>query len=154
MAAWIEVEGTVQPGHQIASGLAADTPYGAGSITLQAPFFERHGLSLAPYFSGTINLSIAPKTFQVKQPLWQFWHLRWTHLHPPETFSFCQAQVGFRGQIYRGLVYYPHPETKQAHFQAASILELLAPKIEGLRYGDRLSLWLDPTEIEILEPDC
>ena len=151
MTAWIEIEGIVKPGHQIASGFAKESPYQAGSIALQAPFFKTWGLDLSSYFSGTINLSIAPYTFALKQPLWQFRDLRWTDKHPPETFSFCELELMWADHRYQGLVYYPHPETKQTHFQSTSILELLAPKLSGLAYGDRLTIRLNPSEIEISE---
>lgn len=147
---WSSIIGTVQPGHQIASGLAEDSPYGAGSIELQAPYFAGLGLDLTPFYFGTINLSIAPYRFQLKQPRWQFCDLRWTDRHPPETFSFCQAELIWKKKIVSGLVYYPHPETKRSHFQADSVLELLAPKLSGLSYGDRLQLRVNPAEIMLI----
>lgn len=147
---WSKVTGVVQQGHQIASGQAKNSPYGAGSIELQTPLFFDKGLDLSRYYPGTINLSIAPQTFALRQPFWQIQGLRWTHHHPPETFSFCQAELRYNCQTYSGLVYYPHPETKQTHFQMASILEILAPKIEELSYGDRILLSLNPSEIEVL----
>ena len=150
MMNWSKVEGTVQRGHQIASGLAENSPYGAGSIALQTPFFRSKGLDLSTYYPGTINLSIAPHRFQIRQPFWQIQALEWTSHHPPETFSFFQARLVFKDQTYPGLIYYPHPETKQTHFQSASILEILAPKVANLAYGDRLSLSLNPSEIEII----
>ncbi|MEM9137963.1 MAG: hypothetical protein AAGB01_11535, partial [Cyanobacteria bacterium P01_F01_bin.42] len=121
----------------------------AGSIELQAPYFKRLGLDLDGYYAGTINLSIAPSTFRIRQPLRQFQNMLWTDQHPPETFSFCQAELVWSGQRHSGLVYYPHPETKRTHFQSNAVLELLAPELSGLAYGDRLTIRLAPSEIEI-----
>lgn len=146
-----KVAGTVTRGHRIASGLAEHSPYGAGSIQLQTPLFKSQGLDLSGYYPGTINLSISPYSISIRQPFWQIQKLEWTRHHPPETFSFFQAELFFSGQTYGGLIYYPHPETKQTHFQGASIVEILAPRIPGLNYGDRLFLSVNPAEIEIVE---
>ena len=147
---WIEVSGIVQEGHQIASGRAENTPYDGGSIQLQTPFFQELGLDLSNFFSGTINLSIAPNQFQLVKPFWQAQNLRWTDQHPPETFSFFQVKINREGKVYEGLIYYPHPETKQTHFQDANTLEILAPRIAGLKYGDRLLIELLSSEIQIV----
>jgi hypothetical protein len=46
-------------------------------------------------------------------------------------------------------VYYPHPETKLRNFQDPSLLEVIARPIEGIQYGDKLSAWVNPAEIEV-----
>ncbi|MEL6578265.1 MAG: hypothetical protein AAFQ14_00825, partial [Cyanobacteria bacterium J06621_12] len=51
---------------------------------------------------------------------------------------------------YSGLVYYPHPEKKIGHFQDPAIIEIIAPKILNLDYGDRLILKLNPQEIKLI----
>jgi len=46
--------------------------------------------------------------------------------------------------------YFPHPETKPAHFQKPDVLELLLPFVEGLKYGDEIKLII-PAEQMIIE---
>jgi hypothetical protein len=150
MSEWISTEGIVQAGHGVASGNAAQSPYPLGTIEMQQPFFRHLGLDLSPYFPGTLNVSIAPWGFRLLHAPFTFEALRWTHLHPPETFSFCRCILEFREKSYRGLLYYPHPETKQTHFQPASALELLLPKIADISNGDRVMLQLPNSEIQLV----
>ena len=149
---WQVVSGVVQQGHQIASGWANDSPYPKGSIAMQMPYFRALGLDLSALFKGTLNISICPATFVMQQPVYTFREVDWTAAHPPETFSFSPCQIRFKSCDYQGFVYYPHPETKQRHFQNAAILEILAPPIAGIGYGDRVKLALNPTEILIVNP--
>jgi hypothetical protein len=150
MTEWISIEGTVQAGHGVASGKSAQSPYPRGTIEMQKPFFRQLGLDLSPYFSGTLNVSIAPWRFQLRCAPFTFETLRWTHLHPPETFSFCRCTLEFQEKSYRGLVYYPHPETKQTHFQQASAIELLLPKVADISNGDRVLVQLPNSEIQLV----
>jgi hypothetical protein len=150
MPDWISMEGMVQAGHGVASGNAAQSPYPHGTIEMQRPFFQNLGLDLSPFFPGTLNVSIAPWRFQIHYAPFTFEALRWTHLHPPETFSFCHCVLEFQQKSYAGLVYYPHPETKQTHFQQASVLELLLPKIADISSSDRVTLQLPTSEIQLV----
>jgi hypothetical protein len=144
---WISVEGTVQSGYGVASGRSSSSPYPRGTIELQHPFFHRLGLDLSPYFPGTLNVSIAPWVFQIQNAPFIVETLQWTALHPPETFSFCHCTLEFRQRTYAGLVYYPHPETKQVHFQSASLLELLLPHVDGITEGDCVTVRLSGAEM-------
>ncbi len=146
---WQSVAGIVQRGHQVASGRANNSPYEAGTIALQTPHFQRLGLDLSGYFPGTLNIDIAPKTFSLIQPHYTFADLQWHPNFPPETFSFSPCYIEHRQQRYDGLIYYPHPETKLGHFQAPATLEVLAPFILNLAYGDRLELSLHRAEVRI-----
>ena len=53
------------------------------------------------------------------------------------------------GEMKQGLIYYPHPETKPEHFQAADILEIITFKIDDLNYGDEVILEVDNRQIDI-----
>jgi hypothetical protein len=149
MSDWISIEGTVRAGYGVASGTSRSSPYPRGTIEMQRPFFQALGLDLSPYFPGTLNVSIAPWCFHIQSAFFTAEALHWTSLHPPETFSFCHCTLEFRDQSYGGLVYYPHPETKQVHFQSASVLELLLPNIVGISGDDRVSLRLLSSEIQV-----
>lgn len=146
---WIVTNGIIRPGHQVASGLAADSPYPGGTIEMQIPFFSKLGLDLAPFFPGTLNVSIAPYTFIVKSPEYTFPNLKWSSESPPETFSFSRCRLTFNDYEYDGLIYYPHPETKVRHFQDPSILEILAPAIADIGYGSAIQLAVNSAEIEV-----
>ena len=144
--------GRLVEGHGVASGRAADSPYPAGTIALQTPFFRAHGLDLSPYQPATLNLDFGAGCWQLRDPDHCLPHLRWTDRHPPETFSFwrCRlrllAEPGAAGAMvppssatvlgeWSALIYYPHPETKRAHHHSPSRLEVLAPPLGSLRLG-------------------
>jgi CTP-dependent riboflavin kinase len=146
---WITVEGIIKQGHQIASGISQDSPYPGGSIAMQIPFFQQLGLNLTDFFPGTLNVLISPHTFAIKRPEYTFRNVEWTSHHPPEHFSFSRCQVIYKNVYYKSLIYYPHPETKRTHFQDNSTLEILAPLIEHLNYGDSIQVQINPLEIAI-----
>ena len=146
----LTLTGIVKPGHQVASGQAVDSPYERGTLSMQLPYFRDLGLDLSGFYLGTINVSIAPYTFELVAPKYTFARVKWHRDYPAETFSFATAIVIHRDNSYNGLVYYPHPETKIGHFQDDSIVEIIASEIADLSYGDRLGLKLDPQEIRAI----
>ena len=141
------VSGLVLEGYRVASGPSKDYPY--GSLEKQIPLFKERGLDLEVFYYGTLNVSISPLSFELVAPEYTFRQVVWTDLHPPEDFSFSACTVRFKGHEYAGYVYYPHPETKQRHFESASVLEIISMFIEGIHYGDPLELVLNPQEILI-----
>ncbi len=146
------VDGRVVRGHQVASGLGG-SPYPSGTIEMQRPHFLARGLDLSPYHSATLNVSIAPHSFTMVKPRYTFRDVCWTELIPPEDFSFSPCELHFADSRYSGLVYYPHPETKPMHFQSPMILEILVPIVDGIGYGDEVTLELDSAEIIIDQPE-
>lgn len=136
----IDLQGIIIPGHGVASGASSASPYPQGSIAMQAPFFKARGLDLTDLHLGTLNVSIAPATFKIMQPTFRFDDIRWTNLHPPETFSFVACEVLFDNLKSNGWLYYPHPETKAAHWQDAAVMEIIASRIEGVQYGAQIGL--------------
>ncbi len=143
------ISGIIQPGHQVASGMASNSPYALGTIEMQLPCFDKLGLDLSNYFLGTLNISLAPHKFKVCNPKYTFPLVKWHPDYPAETFSFSPCQIIFREAEYEGLIYYPHPETKIGHFQADSILEAIAPPIPEIKYGDAVQLKVNSQEIAI-----
>jgi hypothetical protein len=141
----ISVRGIIVEGHRVASQESKDYPY--GTIEKQKPVFKELGLDLERFYSGTLNISIAPFTFAMVNPEYTFRHVAWTDLHPPEDFSFSRCTVRFRGGEYKGFVYYPHPETKTRHFQSTSSLEILVVCIPGLKYWDQVEIELRADEV-------
>ena len=145
---WTLVPGVLAQGYRVASGPSRDYPYGA--LDRQRPLFKACGLDLDGYFNGTLNIDIRPATFRMLNPEFTFPLVEWTDLHPPETFSFSRCKVVFQDVEYEGWVYYPHPETKLRNFQNPSLIEVIARPIVGIQYGDRLSVWVDTDEIEVI----
>ena len=139
--------GILVRGHQVASRPSQAYPY--SSLEKQKPFFKERGLDLYEYFNGTLNISIAPCTFEMSAPEFTFPRVEWTDLHPPETFSFSRCKVIFREIEYEGWVYYPHPETKKTHFQNPSLVEVITYSIPGIQYDDRLELVLNTDEVTV-----
>jgi hypothetical protein len=139
--------GILVQGHQVASQPSAAYPY--SSLEKQKPYFKDLGLDLYPYFNGTLNISIAPMAVDMTRPEFTFPLVGWTDLHPPETFSFSRCKVKFEGKEYDGWVYYPHPETKKTHFQNPSLIEVITYEVEGIKYGDRIEIEVNPQEISV-----
>jgi hypothetical protein len=145
---WISLPGKVVRGYRVASGPSKDYPY--GTIEKQRPIFKSLGLDLDGYFSGTLNIDIRPRKFEIVKPQYTFEHVAWTNLHPPETFSFSRCRVVYRGLEYDdGWVYTPHPETKRKHFQNPSLLEVIALPIPNISYGDDVVVIVNGEEISI-----
>ena len=69
--------------------------------------------------------------------------MRWHPEVPPEDFSFLDAAIAVDGAIYQALVYRPHPETKPAHHQPDTVVELLAPPIPDIVPGRIVSIRVD-----------
>jgi hypothetical protein len=144
---WILLPGILVQGHQVASRPSRAYPY--SSLEKQKPFFKKLGLDLHEYFNGTLNISIAPLTFEMSAPEITFELVEWTDLHPPETFSFSRCSVLFCERKYSGWVYYPHPETKRTHFQDPSLVEVITVEIPNIKYGNVIELEVNPQEITL-----
>ncbi len=146
---WHALRAVVCAGHGVASGSSASSPYPAGTIVLQQPFFKQRGLDLSALYPGTLNVSIAPYTWRLLRADYHFAHVAWTDRHPPEDFSFVACRLSYAKQEHHGWVYYPHPETKAAHFQSPHIIELLLPPIADIHYGSTVQLYLPAAQIAL-----
>ena len=140
---------TLVQGHQIASGTNPESPYPEGSVVMQFPLFEKLGLPLTGFHPATLNLSIAPACFKLVNADFRFDHLTWAEGFHPETFSLVNCKLGYNHKQYPAYVYYPHPETKTRDFHSMSLIEVIAPLIEDIQYGDRVTLHYDPVNIQI-----
>jgi hypothetical protein len=135
-----KLNGTVVQGHGVASGASTSSPYPQGSVVMQAPFFKALGLDLSDCYGGTLNVAIDAAAWRIVQPTYCFEKVLWTHLHPAETFSFVRCSLTHEARTVQAWLYYPHPETKAAHWQNSRVMEIIAPRLEGVRYGQALCL--------------
>ena len=120
----------------MASGLNGDAKFPGGTLRMQAPHFRALGLNLERFHFGTLNVSIAPRRFRVLDAALTLRAVKWHPTKPAEDFSFLDVPLLRRdAPAVDGLVYYPHPETKPAHFRAPDVLELLLPFVPRLDYG-------------------
>ncbi|MDD3182109.1 MAG: hypothetical protein PHD48_04810 [Alphaproteobacteria bacterium] len=154
------IKAVLRAGYQVASGQSqTDLRFPLGTIRMQAPFFKERGLDFDTYFDGnfryaTLNLSIAPRFFRIGKTSYHFKNVEWTDVLPAETFFLSPAQLRFKGNIYKALIYIPDPETKPDHQQGTSVLEIIANKVPDIAYGDEIELLYDPQEIQINEAAC
>lgn len=132
----------------MASGVRGDIA--GGTIRAQIPRFQERGLDLRHCFPGTVNVSIAPRVFAVVNPQYTFREVRWAADLPPEDFSFSVCRIVLEGVTHGGYVYYPHPETKPRHFQPATVVEVLAPFVEGISPTTPVTLDVNPLEIRVV----
>jgi hypothetical protein len=144
---WLTIRGVIVRGHEVASKMSEHYP--EGTIAMQIPFFKERGLDLTPYYRGTLNISISPYKFRVKNAEYKFPKVDWTPNHPPEDFSFSRCNVIFKDEPYEGWIYYPHPETKIRHHQNDSLIEVVAHYITGINYGDEIEIKVNPSEIDV-----
>lgn len=144
---WLSLSGIVTRGHQVAS--RQSEAYAKGTIELQCPFFSERGLDLSGFYSGTLNILISPYSFKIATPEFYFPRVEWTSKHPPEDFSFSACRVIFNEVSRDGWIYYPHPETKIRHHQNHSVIEVIAPYIRGLKYGDVVELQVKAAEVVV-----
>lgn len=139
-------------GHRVASGLNGNPHFPGGTLHMQTPHFRLLGLDLAAFHPGTLNVSIAPLRYRVVQPARTFRAVKWHPTEPAEDFSFFDVRLLDKATFpMEGLIYYPHPETKPAHFQSPDVLELLLPFVAGLSYGAELTLEIPAAQM-LVEP--
>jgi len=147
--AWYKVAGVLVKGYGVASGISSESPYPFGSLVMQKPYFNERGLDLEGFFLGTLNIDISPYVFEIFNPLFKFEGVEWYEGTTAETFSFADCFIEYENTCIKGYVYYPHPETKLRHFQSKSLLEIIAPYIENVRHGVKLSLYFNKEQIRL-----
>ena len=136
--------GIICKGHGIASGKNSDSRFPEGTIALQYPFFEAHGLNLISYFKGTLNISFSSHLFVLGKPKYYFPNVKWCDDMPAENFSFFPCFLKLPGQQkINSFVYWPHPSTKPSFHQDPSVLEILAPWIKDINYDQKIEVFAE-----------
>lgn len=149
MTNWIRIKGIVKPGHRVASGQSGDPRFPNGTIAMQKAYFQERGLNLDAYYLGTMNVSIAPHQYEIKQAKYTFRQVKWSNNEPAEDFSFFDCRLIRADGLISAYIYYPHPDTKPEHFQSPNILEIISPLIADVRYGSDLMLEVNPSQMLI-----
>ena len=147
------VEGIVSQGYRIASGLNKEGVPGPNgeiltdSFVRQRPFFEKEIPELKNVWTGTINIDIAPRICRMTK----LDHEVTCEWHPgiTEIFGIVEdVAITYRGKRYEpAFIYYPLPS--KIHTPRDSVIEVLAPKIDGLAYGDEISIEVSPEKLTI-----
>ncbi len=149
---WQTFPARVVQGHRVASGQNGNPLFPGGTLKMQAPHFRALGLELNAYHGGTLNVSIAPFRYRVVKAPVTFCNVKWHPTEPAEDFSFFDVQlIRPDAPSMAGKIYYPHPDTKPAHFQQPDVLELLLPFVDGLKYGDVLTLSVPAQQMTFVE---
>jgi len=77
--------------------------------------------------------------------------LKWEKDFPSETFSIISCTLIYKTKQYNAYIYYPHVETKTVHIQKKSTVEILAPFVEGISYGDSIEVLINTQTIQIVK---
>jgi hypothetical protein len=137
------VPGKIVRGHGVVSGQSKTSPYKGGSLRMQLPFFEKLKIPLAEFYLGSINVDLSPHSIKLVGWDYEARQISWTDLIPPEDFLFSHCKINHHNTLINGMVYYPSPETKVENFHNTNIVEILAPRIDSLKYGDKIELLLN-----------
>lgn len=148
----MQITGKVKQGYRIASGLNTEGVPGPNGIIVrdsfvkQRPFFEAEVPEIKEVWTGTINVDISPSTHKMLD----FHHQITCEWHPgiTETFGIVKDVILKRGgEEYTAFIYYPMPSG--FHEPRLDVIEILAPKIGGLEYGEEVSLILPADKVSI-----
>jgi hypothetical protein len=113
------------------------------------PHFKEAGVpDIDAMYSGTINVDISPKVFEVLTPGYEVCCM-WID-GVEETFWLVALQIVFEGCSHKGYLYYPC--VSEQHTRRDTMMEILAPKIAGIAYGKQISVLVPPT-ISITDGD-
>ncbi|MCL1124828.1 hypothetical protein [Shewanella surugensis] len=141
-----EIEGKLVSGHQVASGLAKDSPFSKGTIAMQRPYFLKAGLDLSDCYLGTLNVDIG-SGFSLSSPDYLFADVKWAEDFPAESFSFFKCTLFYHDKWLDAYIYYPHPETKIGHFQNDTVIEILTVPLANIHYGDQVTIKIDGSKL-------
>jgi len=145
----IRLAGRILRGHGVAGGGDPESPFPAGTIEMQLPFFAAGGLDLSGFHLATLNVSTAPAAVHVHSPVHRFEDVDWTRVHGPESFEFVHVGLELPDRVVEAWGYRPTPETKAAHPQPPEVLEVIAPFVPELAGAGEVVIRLDPREVRV-----
>jgi len=144
----IVLRGKVVSGHGVAGGESRTSPYPAGTISMQIPFFLALGLDLSSFHPATINITTSAYSIEILNPAFHFEKVEWTDLHGPESFDFIHVGLLLGHRRIKAWGYRPTAETKAGHPQPIEVLEVIAPFLPDLHPHSEVFLELDPLEVK------
>ena len=145
----LSVSGVVEPGHGVASGKNPKSKYPKGTVVLQYPFFKQLGVDLGGCYAGTLNISIAPRRFEIINAWKELTAVIWYENRAPEDFKICHCGVRFGDFSIRGFLYYPDPRTKIEYIDKPTQIQVIAPYLPNLSYGSAVELLLSTAEVKL-----
>ena len=145
----IRLPGRILRGHGVAGGGSPESPFPAGTIEMQLPYFAAGGLDLSGFHLATLNVSTAPSAVHIHTPVHRFEDVDWTSVHGPETFEFVRVGLELLDRVVDAWGYRPTPETKAAHPQPVEVLEVIAPFVPELARSREVVVLLDPREVRV-----
>ena len=98
------------------------------------------GVPVKNLFSGTLNVALEGNRVPWPEAFEFDFILDWRHPDPPTHFRLHPLRLQYQGQHYAGWSYrklYPLGYVSQ-HPQPENVIEILAPRLEGIGYGDHL----------------
>jgi hypothetical protein len=142
---WIDSPGVIAQGYQVASGLGRDVRFPRGTIAPQLEIFAARIPGFATYFEGpvypgTINIKFSGSMIEIGMPELYVSQVKWTRHFPPEDFYLSAGQIVTHGGVHNVYLYIPEPVTKPDHPAHPDVVEILAPYIDGVSYGDAVIL--------------
>jgi hypothetical protein len=147
----IVLRGQVVSGHGVAGGTSGASPYPAGTIAMQIPFFSALGLDLSSFHPATINVTTSPFSIRILRPAFHFEGVQWTDVHGPESFDFIHVELRLGTRKVPAWGYRPTAETKAGHPQPVEVLEVIAPFLPDIQRHSEVFLELDPHEVAVEE---
>jgi|TARA_R110001599_G_scaffold19702_2_gene75237 hypothetical protein len=142
---------TVVKGHQVASGSANDSRFPFGTINAQVSHFKALGLDISEFYPATINAEFNSRSITLNHHDYFFKQVKWHDDIPAEDFKFCRCILLKEYTEISALIYQPQFDTKTEHQQPLNQLEILAPYIEDIHYGDLLTLKINKHVITLSE---
>tara|TARA_R110000737_G_scaffold56052_4_gene80027 strand:- start:7818 stop:8267 length:450 start_codon:yes stop_codon:yes gene_type:complete len=141
---------TLVKGHQVASGIANDPRFVKGTIAAQLPLFQTLGLDIESFHRATLNAKFDCNSIILNHYDYYFKQVKWHKQMPAEDFKFCRCHILANEKCYPAIIYQPQAVTKTEHFHAINQLELIAPFIANISYGDSLMLDMPNTSITLV----
>ena len=145
----LEISGLVEPGHGAASGKSPRAKHPRGTLAMQYRYLLERGVDLGAFYTGTLNVSIAPATYVIHRPWKRVDNVKWAETVSSENFLLARCCVGNSERTVCGLLYQPDPTTKTEHFDNPSHLQIIAPFLPNAGYGSHVSVYLVSAEVGI-----
>ncbi|WP_448211566.1 hypothetical protein [Colwellia sp. MEBiC06753] len=119
---------------------------------MQKPFFKGLGLDIDHFYNGTINAMLERcSAVEILKADIELIDVKWSKHHQAESFQFINCSILFGDRVYKSMIYQPKKSTKIGHLQPNNVIEILAPKIAQLHYGDKIVIDVSSQNIKFHE---